>query len=508
MSESEKILEKVFGLSSYRLHQESIIASVLAGQDTLAVLPTGGGKSLCFSLPAVVQHRKKGQAAVVICPLISLMTEQTEKLRSLGLNVHRMGAGVSDEEILGQMERGLVELVFCSPEKFASLIDRFARLDKNDRLSFFAIDEVHCVSEWGNDFRPDYKRLAEIRTQFEDVPILALSATVTAALRESIEATLLGGGRKFAVFAASMNRPNLMIEVRPKPAMHEIMKFVGNLVGSGIIYCHTQEDCNKLGASMEAGGMSCVVYHAGVANRDASQRLWTTNKKQWAIATVALGMGIDKGDTRHVIHLGMPLTLERYMQEIGRAGRDGNPARCVLFWESKDETNLAFALKTDAAYEAIRLVREYCLLKAPGCRRQTLLAHFGESFDKANCQGLCDLCARPAVEPKAVSEFAWFETIVTESVRACPGAFTVAKLRDAALGSRPLPEIPKLNHTMRTKDKAFVDRILERMISEGWLKEEGQKVPKNSGFSLFFKTLYAANSENFVLGSKRPFTNI
>jgi ATP-dependent DNA helicase RecQ len=501
-----RILKEVFNLCSFRESQEAIISSLLAGQDTLAVLPTGGGKSLCFSLPAVVRHRAKGQAAVVISPLISLMTEQTDRLNKLGLNVFRLGSVFSDDEVLYQIEQGKVELVFCSPEKFAALMERFKRLNELERISFFAIDEVHCVAEWGNDFRPDYKRLAEIKKCFEDVPILALSATITSSLKKAIETTLLGEDREFVVFATSMNRANLMIEVRPKLQQHDFVKYVKSLTGSGIIYCHTQDECNKLAATFEAAEIYCVVYHAGVVNRQVSQQLWTTNKRQWAIATVALGMGIDKGDTRHVIHLGIPLTLERYMQEIGRAGRDGLPASCVLFWGSKDETNLSFALKTEAAFEGIRLVREFCLLKAPGCRRQTLLAHFGEAFEKPDCQGLCDLCA--PVKELASSEFGWFETLIEETVRASPGAFTVAKLRDAALGSRPLQEASKLNQTMRTKDKLFVDRLIERMITHGKLKEESQTFAKNKGFSLFFKTLTVTDSAVIPLGSKRPFSNI
>ena len=392
-------LHRVFGYSTFRPGQERVIAAVLAGEDAVAIMPTGGGKSLCYQLPALVL----GGLTVVVSPLIALMRDQVAQLRALGVNAASLNSqndATEDRRLRDQVRSGELRVLYVAPE-------RVLRGDTLDMLrakppSLIAIDEAHCVSQWGHEFRPDYLDLGRLRLALPGVPLLALTATADEATRGDIVAKLFNtqeSGRGPHVFISGFDRPNIHLSMAPKiNYLRQLLAFLEERRGeSGIVYCGSRKRTEKLAEALNDAGFKAVPYHAGMdaAMRSKNQDRFTASDGIIAVATVAFGMGIDKPDVRFVCHADMPKTIESYYQEIGRAGRDGLPAIAMTLYGLDDirlkrrQIEESEASEAQKRVERARLTALVSLCEATRCRRQTLLAYFGERHQPC---GNCDLC--------------------------------------------------------------------------------------------------------------------
>lgn len=394
----EGALKRYFGYEEFRPLQREIIERVMAGGDSLVLMPTGGGKSLCFQLPAIMRDGM----TVVISPLIALMKDQVDALRVNGVAAEYINSSLSHEEsvqIARRAQAGEVKLMYVAPERLA--LPGFERFLHSLDVSLFAIDEAHCISEWGHDFRPDYRNLKQLRAKFPNVPIIALTATATERVRADIIAQL--GIQKARTFISSFNRPNLSYEVLPKKdSFKTILGLIQAHKGeSVIIYCFSRGDTESLAKKLNDYGLKAAAYHAGLTaeERRENQERFIRDEVLIMTATIAFGMGIDKPDVRLVIHHSMPKSIEGYYQETGRAGRDGLPARCVLFFSYADKFKHDFFIRKisekaeqKSAEEKLRQVIAYGELK--GCRRAFLLRHFDEAYSQETCDN-CDRCVTP-----------------------------------------------------------------------------------------------------------------
>ena len=391
-------LKRTFGYSSFRPLQREIIAASLAGQDVFALLPTGGGKSLCFQLPALVRPG----LTVVVSPLIALMKDQVDALQASGVAAtflnSTLGADESRARLRG-LHRGEYKLLYAAPERL--MLNGWAENLKAWNVTALAIDEAHCVSEWGHDFRPEYRQLAQLRAALPGVPVMALTATATGRVRADIVAHLQL--REPATFVASFNRPNLSYRVIPKdqPAK-QIIDFVRKREHeSGIIYCASRATAERVAESLAGRGFSARPYHAGLdaADRSRNQEQFLRDDTRIICATIAFGMGINKPNVRWVIHHDLPKNIEGYYQETGRAGRDGLPGDCLLLFSAGDiakQTHFLDELTDEqeqqVARAQLRQIVHYA--ESSGCRRAELLDYFGEKFPGDNC-GACDNCLEP-----------------------------------------------------------------------------------------------------------------
>jgi RecQ family ATP-dependent DNA helicase len=395
----KNVLKKYFGYEEFRPLQKEIIEQVMLGKDCVVLMPTGGGKSLCFQLPSLMSEG----ITIVISPLISLMKDQVDALRANGIPADFINSALSQVEIANVMDRaktGKIKILYLAPERFTSYgFDDFL-LDL--KISLFAIDEAHCISEWGHDFRPDYRNLKRLRRMFPAVPIIALTATATAVVREDIVKQL--GLNSPKVFISSFNRPNLSYEVRPKKdSIRSILTILESYRDqSVIIYCFSRNDTEKMVANLNDRGFKAGAYHAGLDAkiRTRNQERFIRDEINIMVATIAFGMGIDKPDVRLVIHQSLPKSIEGYYQETGRAGRDGLPARCVLFFSYGDKfkhdwfiRNMENETEQEKAQEKLEQVLNYGDLKS--CRRKFLLRYFNEDYQEENC-GNCDGCVASA----------------------------------------------------------------------------------------------------------------
>ncbi len=387
----EKLKEN-FGFEKFRPNQEEIINCILSGQDTLAIMPTGGGKSICFQLPALVFDG----ITVVISPLIALMKDQVDSLRANGIAACYINSSQSQDEQqfnIQNLREGNIKLVYLAPESLSYLDSVFDSI----KISLIAIDEAHCISSWGHDFRPAYTNLGYLKNRFPITPILALTATADKATREDISAQLNLVNRK--VFISSFDRKNLSLEVRPAlDRVIQIIDFVKNKPNeSGIIYCLSRKTTEDLAEKLQKIGIRAKAYHAGLDNlvRSKTQDEFINDDCQVVCATIAFGMGIDKSNVRYVIHYNLPKNIEGYYQEIGRAGRDGLPSETVLFESYGDVIQLQkFASEgLNAEVQMAKLERMKQYADALSCRRKILLSYFGELVNK-NC-GNCDICKNP-----------------------------------------------------------------------------------------------------------------
>jgi ATP-dependent DNA helicase RecQ len=391
------LLERHFGYKSFRPQQQEVIDHVLAGNDAVVLMPTGGGKSLCYQVPALAMNG----LTVVVSPLIALMKDQVQALQANGISAAFLNSTLDHSEeqtITARLRKGEMKLLYVSPERLLSqgFLERVAEW----RPSLFAIDEAHCISSWGHAFRPEYKRLDVLKKVFPDVPLIALTATADKAVRGDIAQHL--GMRNERLFTSSFDRPNLSLAVLPGqnrwPMLQRIMaRHAGEC---GIIYCNSRNGTEKLAAQLQGIGVKADFYHARMdaADRDRVQDSFIQGHTHVVCATIAFGMGIDKGDVRFVVHWNMPGTLEGYYQEIGRAGRDGAPAETILFYSYADvQTHMHFMEEVeDAQYKAImgaKLDRMKEYAEAQVCRRTVLLSYFSEEVVKP-C-GNCDVCKDP-----------------------------------------------------------------------------------------------------------------
>ena len=393
-------LKKYFGFSGFKGNQEAIIRNLMDGNDTFVLMPTGGGKSLCYQLPALLMDG----VAIIISPLIALMKNQVDAMRAFSMSdgiAHFLNSSLNKSAIAKVKEdvlSGKTKLLYFAPESLTK--EENVAFLRNVKISFYAIDEAHCISEWGHDFRPEYRRIRPIILDICPAPIIALTATATPKVQLDIQKNL--GMQNATVFKSSFNRPNLYYEVRPKVnASKEIIKYIKQNPGkSGIIYCLSRKKVEEIADLLKVNGISALPYHAGMdaATRTANQDKFLMEEVDVIVATIAFGMGIDKPDVRYVIHYDIPKSLEGYYQETGRAGRDGGEGHCIAFYSYKDIQKLEKFMQGKPVAEQeigkLLLMETVAYAESSVCRRKSLLHYFGEEYDEPNC-GNCDNCLHP-----------------------------------------------------------------------------------------------------------------
>ncbi|MFI5357622.1 MAG: DNA helicase RecQ [Opitutales bacterium] len=392
-------LRLTFGFDSFRPLQREIIEAHLAGRDVFALLPTGGGKSLCFQLPALM---RRGGLTVVVSPLIALMKDQVDQLQAVGVAATYLNSSLGAAEArsrLAGLHRGEWRLLYVAPERL--MLDQWAENLRAWNVTALAIDEAHCVSEWGHDFRPEYRQLVRLRQLLPTVPVMALTATATPRVQTDIVRHL--ALQAPAVFSASFNRPNLTYKVVPKDGpLKQILEFVRpRATESGIVYCATRATANRTAEALAGRGLTARPYHAGLTAdvRAENQELFLRDEVKIVCATIAFGMGINKPNVRWVVHYDLPKNVEGYYQETGRAGRDGLPGDCLLLFSAGDSAKQTHFIdeitdeqERQIARQQLRQVVHYA--ESSGCRRRELLAYFGETYAAGNC-GACDNCLEP-----------------------------------------------------------------------------------------------------------------
>ena len=432
----QEILKIHFGFDTFKGDQEAIIRNLLEGKDTFVLMPTGGGKSLCYQLPALVMDG----TAIVISPLIALMKNQVDAMRNLSEEdgiAHFINSSLNKTSIdlvKADIMSGKTKLLYVAPESLTK--EENVDFLKKVKISFYAIDEAHCISEWGHDFRPEYRKIRDIVKEIGLAPIIALTATATNKVRDDIKKNL--GIQDAKDFKSSFNRPNLYYEVRPKTKNvdKDIIKFIKSNPGkSGIIYCLSRKKVEELAEILQANDISAIAYHAGMeaAARSKTQDAFIMEKIDVIVATIAFGMGIDKPDVRYVIHYDIPKSLEGYYQETGRAGRDGGEGQCIAFYNSKDVQKLEKFLEgkplaeQDIGRQLLAETTAYC--ESSVCRRKLLLHYFGENYEEDNC-GNCDNCLNPK---KQVEAQQLLETVL-ECILAVKENFKADYIIDMLLG--------------------------------------------------------------------------
>ncbi len=397
-SQLESVLKRFFGYDSYRPLQKSIIEEALAGRDVMAVLPTGAGKSICFQIPSLI----KGGTTIVVSPLIALMKNQVDLLVANGVSATFLNSSLSAEENRARRQQvleGRIRILYVSPERLA--INHLAAETARLQIDLIAVDEAHCISEWGHDFRPEYRQLAELRQGLHAVPMMALTATATERVREDIVSALSLNANQ--TFIASFDRQNLTYRVRTKNrALHQILTFLDDRKDqSGIIYCQSRNGVERLAEQLKKNGINALPYHAGLDAdiRSRNQDAFIRDECQIVCATIAFGMGIDKPNVRFVIHHDLPKNIESYYQETGRAGRDSLASDCLLLFSAGDAAKQHHFIdekssetEKDIAREQLQGMIHYA--ESDTCRRRSLLAYFGEEFATENC-GSCDNCLEP-----------------------------------------------------------------------------------------------------------------
>lgn len=412
-------LKKHFGFDTFKGNQEAIIKNLLAGKDTFVLMPTGGGKSLCYQLPSLILDG----TAVVISPLIALMKNQVDAMRNFSAEdgvAHFINSSLNKaaiDQVKSDILSGKTKLLYVAPESLTKEenIDFLRQVN----ISFYAVDEAHCISEWGHDFRPEYRRIRPIINEIGMKPVIALTATATPKVQHDIQKNL--GMLDATVFKSSFNRPNLYYEVRPKTANidKDIIKYIKSQEGkSGIIYCLSRKKVEELAELLQVNGIRALPYHAGMdsATRTQNQDAFLLEKIDVIVATIAFGMGIDKPDVRYVIHYDIPKSLEGYYQETGRAGRDGGEGQCITFYINKDLQKLEkFMQGKPLAEQEIGkqlLLETAAYAESSLCRRKILLHYFGEEYEEDNC-GNCDNCLNPKKQVEAKDQLcAVLETII------------------------------------------------------------------------------------------------
>lgn len=431
----QEALNKYFGYDQFKGEQEQIIRNVLDGNNTFVIMPTGGGKSMCYQLPALMSEG----TAIVISPLIALMKNQVDAIRGFNTDdgvAHFLNSSLSKTEIQivrSDIKAGKTKLLYVAPESLTK--EENVKFLKEVNISFFAIDEAHCISEWGHDFRPEYRRLRPIIDEIGKVPIIALTATATEKVQGDIQKNL--GMMDASLFKASFNRANLYYEIRPKQnVLKEIIKFVKQNAGkSGVIYCLSRKKVEEVAETLVVNGIRALYYHAGLdpVTRATNQDKFLMEEADVIVATIAFGMGIDKPDVRFVIHHDIPKSLEGYYQETGRAGRDGREGKCVTFYSFKDIEKLEKFMKGKPVAE--QEIGKQLLTETVGyaetsvCRRKVLLNYFGEKYEQENC-GNCDNCLHPKPLIEAQDEL----ILLIEGIKAVKEKHQVEHLINVLLG--------------------------------------------------------------------------
>jgi ATP-dependent DNA helicase RecQ len=480
MTTPATILKDTFGYDTFRPLQQEVIENILARRDTLAVMPTGGGKSLCYQIPSLMLDG----LTVVISPLIALMKDQVEQLRAYGVPAVFLNSSLSAQEYQENMEyiqRGEVKLLYVAPETL--LTPRIIALLSTLKVDCLTIDEAHCISEWGHDFRPEYRKIIEVRKRFPDAVCLALTATATTRVRQDIRTTL-----KFSntnEFVASFNRENLYIEVQPKgDANAQTVKLLQRYKEqSGIIYCFSRKQVDELSAYLVSKGYSARPYHAGLDDleRKRNQEAFIRDDVQIIVATIAFGMGINKPNVRFVIHYDLPKSIEGYYQEIGRAGRDGLPAHCLLLYSYADVAKLNYFIEQKTgeeqrvAMQHLNAIVRYAEDELT-CRRKPLLNYFGESYSADNCS-TCDNCTSA---PTTLTDITIPAQKFLSCVKRADEKFGAGHIADILLGSKNEKvlrwEHDKLStHGIGTEmNRKQWMHLARQLVQMGYLQQEGE----------------------------------
>lgn len=475
-SNLQQQLQEKFGFDHFKGPQEDIIKSLMSGKDTFVIMPTGGGKSLCYQLPAILSEG----VAIIVSPLIALMKNQVDLVRSYSSKdnvAHFLNSTLNkgqQKAVKDDLLSGKTKMLYVAPETLTK--EENIEFFKDLTLSFFAVDEAHCISEWGHDFRPEYRRLKEMMDRINPViPIIALTATATPKVQSDIIKNL--GLRKPEVFISSFNRPNLYYEILPKVKKDQthksIVRFIQqNKNKSGIIYTLNRKTTEELADMLMANGIKAVAYHAGLDSKLRAERQDQFLNEDVAVivATIAFGMGIDKPDVRFVIHYNIPKSIENYYQETGRAGRDGLEGKCILYYSHKDVSKLEHLMRDKALSErevGAQLIHEtVAYSESAVCRRKILLSYFGEEYQNAHCNKMCDNCAHPKemIETKE-------ETLqALKVIKGLDEQFTLNYLLNILAGSLT-PQIKMFRHDERDffgigkdKDEHFWNSLLRQML--------------------------------------------
>jgi len=477
-------LKRHFGFDKFKGEQEKVILNLLEGKDTFVIMPTGGGKSLCYQLPALVCSG----TAIIVSPLIALMKNQVDAIRGISKDdgiAHFYNSSLNKTEakkVKEDVTNGVTKLLYVAPESLTK--EENIEFLKSIPISFFAIDEAHCISEWGHDFRPEYRRLRTIIEEIDRVPIIALTATATPKVQEDIQKNL--GMTDARVFKASFNRDNLMYEVRPKKDVKkEIIKAIKQHEGqSGIVYCLSRKKVEEIAELLQVNGIKALPYHAGLDSnsRAKHQDMFLMEDADVIVATIAFGMGIDKPDVRFVIHHDIPKSLESYYQETGRAGRDGGEGHCIAFYSYKDIEKLEKFLHGKPVAEleiGMQLIFEMVsYAETAVCRRRQLLHYFGEEYAESDCQdkGMCDNCANPKEKFEGKDDI----KILLEAILGLNEVFKAKYVANfvAGKGSSDIKSFGHDQHPLfgtgkhEDKDGKYWEAVIRQGIIEGLILKE------------------------------------
>ena len=474
------LLKQHFGFDTFKGDQEAIIRNVLDGNDTFVLMPTGGGKSMCYQLPSLIMEG----TAIVISPLIALMKNQVDAIRNYSEEdgvAHFLNSSLNKaaiEQVKADVTAGKTKLLYVAPESLTK--EENVEFLRTVKISFYAIDEAHCISEWGHDFRPEYRKIRPIINEICKAPIIALTATATHKVRDDIKKSL--GILDAREFCSSFNRPNLYYEVRPKTKNvdSDIVRFIKTQEGkSGIIYCLSRKKVEELAEVLRANEIRAAAYHAGMdsAVRSQTQDDFIMERVDVIVATIAFGMGIDKPDVRYVIHYDIPKSLEGYYQETGRGGRDGGEGRCIAFYSQKDLQKLEKFLEgkpiaeQDIGKQLLQETTNYC--ETSICRRKMLLHYFGETYEKDNC-GNCDNC----LNPKKKVEAQELLCTLLETVVAVKENFKSEHLINIILGKETSEVIAHQHDELETFGTGTADEektwnaVLQQALLSGYLLKE------------------------------------
>lgn len=473
-------LKHHFGFDTFKGNQEAIMQSLLDGNDTFVLMPTGGGKSLCFQLPSLLMEG----TAIVISPLIALMKNQVDAMRNFSEEddvAHFLNSSLNRaaiDKVKADVASGKTKLLYVAPESLTK--EENIEFLKTVKISFYAVDEAHCISEWGHDFRPEYRRIRPIINEIGKRPVIALTATATLKVQHDIQKNLAMLDAR--VFKSSFNRENLYYEIRPKtPTVdRDIIKFIKNNEGkSGIIYCLSRKKVEELAEMLQVNNIKALPYHAGMdgQTRSENQDAFLHEKVDVIVATIAFGMGIDKPDVRFVIHYDMPKSLEGYYQETGRAGRDGGEGKCITFYAAKDLQKMEKFMQNKPLSE--QTIGRQLLLETAGyaesslCRRKSLLHYFGEEYKPENC-GSCDNCLNPKKKVEAKDELC----AVIETVAALKEKFKADHIVDVMRGRRTA-DVRNLGHDelelfgcTEKSDQKFLSAVIRQAVIAGYLERD------------------------------------
>ena len=478
---AKESLKEFFGFDSFKDEQEKIIDSVIKGEDTFVIMPTGGGKSLCYQLPALMLPG----VTIIISPLIALMKNQVDQLRSFGTEsiAHFLNSSLSKgviTKVKKDVSSGDTKLLYIAPETLKK--EETIEFLKSINISFVAVDEAHCISEWGHDFRPEYRRIKQMIKEIKDVPMMALTATATPKVQQDIQKNLQMGDA--LVYKSSFNRTNLYYEIRPKGKKNDVLKDIVSYINTrkgktGIIYCLSRKKVEEIAGVLKANGIKALPYHAGLdaKTRAAHQDAFLMEDCDVIVATIAFGMGIDKPDVRFVIHYDVPKSIEGYYQETGRAGRDGIDSDCILYYNPADIDKLEKFMKDKPVAEReigeLLIFETQAFAESSACRRKFLLHYFGEEFDDNNCNKMCDNCRHPKVKIDAKAE----SVLVLNTINAVKGKYVLNHIVDVLIGKKT-HEVTLSGHEKleyfgkgKTQDENFWKSLIRVLLLNGFISK-------------------------------------